>query len=162
MIRHIRPLLMLGAAVLVAASPAMAGQAKPATPATPATPASQERPRLIAPVRGEVELGHTRPTSRREGNMVVTTFKVMNLASGAVAGLKVDEFWYDRNRQLVGGAPSFRYRRPLQPGEIIDIELRTPAKPEMFQPQWKFEHANGTVKPTLMTEAQMKARGAKG
>ena len=145
----------LAGAVLLATG-LTADQAKPAAPPTPAAPAAA--PRLIAPVRGDVELGHTRPVSRRDGNMVVTTLKVKNLAKGAIAGLKVDEFWYDKNRQLVAGAPSFRYRKPLQPGEVIDVELRTPVNPAMSQPQWKFEHANGTIRPKLLTEAQIRAK----
>ena len=28
--------------------------------------------------------------------MIVTTIKVKNLAAGPIAGLKVDEFWYDK------------------------------------------------------------------
>ncbi len=28
--------------------------------------------------------------------MIVTTIKIKNLSQGAIAGLKVDEFWYDK------------------------------------------------------------------
>ena len=130
----------------------------PAVAATPALASSQRpddegetaRPKLIAPVRGEVELGHTRPVSKRDGNMVVTTIRVKNLAKGAIAGLKVDEYWYDKAGNPVAGAPSFRYRKPLMPGEVIDVILKTPVNPAMNQPQWKFEHANGKIKPVLM------------
>jgi hypothetical protein len=129
-----------------------------AAPATAQTAPAAAPPKLISPVRGQAEIGFTQPKARREGNMVITTFKVMNLASGPIAGLKVDEFWYDKNQVLVGGAPSFRYRKPLMQKEIIDVELKTPVNPTMTQPQWKFEHANGAIKTTRLTEAEMKAR----
>jgi hypothetical protein len=147
--RHRRHLAVLaGLALFAGAVAPVIAQAPPA-----AAP-----PKLISPVRGQAEIGFTQPKPRREGNMVITTFKIMNLANGPIAGLKVDEFWYDKNQQLVGGAPSFRYRKPLMQNEIIDIELKTPVNPSMTQPQWKFEHANGAIKTTPLTEAQMKAR----
>jgi hypothetical protein len=147
-------LLALAGAVLLVAGVA-AEQTKPAVTPTPAPQRPNDegapsRPKLIAPVRGEVELGHTRPVSKRDGNMVVTTIRVKNLASGAIAGLKVDEFWYDKSGNPVAGSPSFRYRKPLMPGEVIDVVLKTPVNPAMNQPQWKFEHANGKIKPVLM------------
>ena len=130
-----------------------------AAPATAQTAPAAAPPKVISPVRGQAEIGFTQPKARRDGNMVITTFKVMNLASGPIAGLKVDEFWYDKNRQLVGGAPSFRYRKPLMQNEIIDVELKTPVNPAMSQPQWKFEHANGAIKTTKMTDGEMKQKG---
>ncbi len=142
-------LLALAGAVLLVAG-VSAEQTKPAVTPTPAQGDAAARPKLIAPVRGEVELGHTRPDTKRDGNMIVTTIRVKNLANGAIAGLKVDEFWYDKAGNPVAGAPSFRYRKPLLPGEVIDVVLRTPANPAMNQPQWKFEHANGKIKTVLM------------
>ena len=147
-------ILALAGAVLLVAGVA-ADQTKPDVKPAPAAQRPNDegdaaRPKLIAPARGEVELGHTRPVSKRDGNMVVTTIRVKNLAKGAIAGLKVDEFWYDKAGNPVAGAPSFRYRKPLMPGEVIDVILKTPVNPAMNQPQWKFEHANGKIKPVLM------------
>src|SRR5918999_5992734 len=115
-------LALAGAVLLVAAvgaeqaKPAVTPKAAPQRPsdegAAPAAPT-----KLIAPARGEVELGHTRPVPAREGNMVVTRIKVKNLANAAIAGLKVDELWYDKSGNPVAGSPSFRYRKPLMPGE---------------------------------------------
>jgi hypothetical protein len=147
-------ILALAGAVLLVVGVA-AEQTKPAVtpapaPQRPSDEGETARPKLIAPARGEVELGHTKPVSKRDGNMVVTTIRVKNLANGAIAGLKVDEFWYDKSGNPVAGAPSFRYRKPLMPGEVIDVVLKTPVNPAMNQPQWKFEHANGKIKPVLM------------
>ena len=148
-----RTFLTISGVVLLLAA-AAAEQAKPAV-APPASttkrPSDEGAPaKLVAPARGEVELGYTKPVSKNDGKFVTTTIKVKNLAQGAIAGLKVDEFWYDKAGNPVTGAPSFRLRKPLQPGEVIEVVLKTPVNPKMNQPQWKFEHANGKVKTTLL------------
>lgn len=106
--------------------------------------------KLISPVRGEAELGYLKPVTKREGNMIVTTIKVKNLAAGPIAGLKVDEFWYDKAGEPVTGAQPFRYRKALMPGEVIDVVLKVPTNPKMDRNQYKFEHANGSIKTKLL------------
>ena len=139
---------MTGGALIV--SGAAADQAKPAAkPAAPAPQAAAAPARLAPPVRGQAELGYTKPVSKRSGNEIVTTIKVKNLAKGSIAGLKVDEFWYDKGGDPVTG-DTFRYRKPLQPGEVIEVTLRTPVNPKMDRNQYKFEHLNGTIKTTLL------------
>lgn len=138
MTRYICTVVALTGAVLLAGSTASAQ-----APAAPGT-------KLISPVRGQAELGYTKPVSKREGNMIVTTIKVKNMSSGIIAGLKVDEFWYDKAGEPVTGAQPFRYRKPLQPGEVIEVVLRVPTNPKMDRNQYKFEHANGTIKTTLL------------
>jgi hypothetical protein len=150
-----RTLLALAGAVLLVTG-ASAQQPKPAAPVAP-NPAPV-RPndeaaaptRLVAPVRGRAELGYTKPVSKREGNLIVTTIKVKNLAQGAIAGLKVDEFWYDKAGEPVTGSQPFRHRKPLQPGEVIDVVLKVPSHPRMDRNTYKFEHANGEIKTTLL------------
>ena len=39
------------------------------------------------------------------------------------------------------------------PGEVIDVVLRVPTNPKMSSNQYKFEHANGTIKATRLAEA---------
>ena len=111
---------------------------------------AQTATKLISPVRGEAELGYLRPVTKREGNMIVTTIKVKNLAAGPIAGLKVDEFWYDKGGEPVTGAQPFRYRKALMPGEVIDVVLRVPTNPKMDRNQYKFEHSNGSIKTKLL------------
>jgi hypothetical protein len=106
--------------------------------------------KLISPVRGEAELGYLKPVTKREGNMIVTTIKVKNLAAGPIAGLKVDEFWYDKAGEPVTGAQPFRYKKALMPGEVIDVVLKVPTNPKMDRNQYKFEHSNGTIKTKLL------------
>jgi hypothetical protein len=149
---HKQTFLALAGALLLTAG-ATAEQAKPSAPATAAPRPNDEAGapvKLVAPVRGVAQLGHTKPQTRREGNMIVTTIKVKNLAQGAIAGLKVDEFWYDAAGEPVTGAQTFRHRKPLQPGEVIEVVLKVPSHPKMNRNQYKFAHANGDIKPTLM------------
>jgi hypothetical protein len=151
--RHMHSMLALAGAFALVVS-AAAEQAKPATPATPATPAAQGAPRkLVAPVRGEAPLGYTKPVVKAgkiEGkDFIITTIQVKNLAQGSIAGLKVDEFWYDRAGDPVTG-DTFRHPKPLQPGEIITVTLETPRNPKMDRNQYNFSHANGTIKAQLL------------
>ena len=113
-------------------------------------PAATSGSKLISPVRGQAEIGYLTPVSKREGGMVVTTIKIKNMASAPIAGLKVDEFWYDKAGEPVTGAQPFRYRKPLMPGEVIDVVLKVPTNPKMSSNQYKFEHANGTIKATRL------------
>jgi len=144
-------LLALGAAVLLATS-ALAGQAKPAAkPASPAAaPAAQVR--YVPPIRGEAVVNMSKPVTKRLKDEIITTFKVQNPSTtGSIAGLKVSEFWYDAGGNPVSG-DEFRYRKPLMPGEVIDVELRSPINPKMKNSQYKFEQANGAVKPKVVAK----------
>ena len=147
-------LTIIGVVLLLAG--AAAEQAKPVAPPANATkrpndegaPATQAR--LVAPVRGQAELGYTKPVTKNDGKFITTTIKVKNLASGAIAGLKVDEFWYDKDGNPVSGSQPFRYRKPLQPNEVIEIEFKTPRDAKMSSNQYQFSHANGTIKTQLV------------
>jgi hypothetical protein len=147
-------LLVLLAGVTLVATVASAEQAKPAVspPASTTQKPNDESAtkKLVPPVRGEATIGYLKPVSKREGNMIVTTIKIKNLSNGAIAGLKVDEFWYDKAGDPVTGSQPFRWRKPLQPGEVIDVVLKVPTNPKMDRNQYKFEHANGTIKTQLL------------
>jgi hypothetical protein len=148
-------LTLVGVALL--ASGIAAEQAKPAVAPPAATtkgPNDEGAPpalgKLVAPVRGEAELGYTKPAVKNDGKFITTTMKVKNMSSGAIAGLKIDEFWYDKDGNPVTGSQPFRYRKPLQPGEVIEVVLKVPINKAMNRNQYKFEHANGKIKPTLL------------
>jgi hypothetical protein len=149
-------LTLVGVALLAAGM--AAGQAKPnvAPPAATAQKPNDEGAapapggKLVAPVRGEAELGYTKPAVKNDGKFITTTMKVKNLSKGAIAGLKIDEFWYDKDGNPVTGSQPFRYRKPLQPGEVIEVVLKVPINKAMNRNQYKFEHANGKIKPTLL------------
>jgi hypothetical protein len=111
------------------------------------------RPKLVSPVRGAAELGYTNAARKREGNLVIATFKVKNLAAAPIAGLRIEEFWYDKGGEIVGGSEPFRYRKPLMPGEVIEITMKVQPNPKMQRSQMKFSHGDGkndTIKPKLM------------
>jgi hypothetical protein len=146
-------LLTVAGALAVATGSAAAQAGKPA--AAPAQGAPAERPRLVAPVRGVAQIGYTKPMVKRGKvggkDFVITTMQIKNMAAGPIAGLKVDDFWYDK-----GGNPlpsdSYRHPRPLQPNEVITVTLETPADPRMNRNQWQFSHANGEIKPVLVAK----------
>jgi hypothetical protein len=154
--RHIRSMLALAGAFLLVAG-AAAGQtgqgAKPAPAAPAAGQAPTAKPRLVPPVRGEAPLGYTKPVVKAgkvEGkDFIITTIRVKNLSQGSIAGLKVDEFWYDKAGDPVTG-DTFRHPKPLQPGEVITVTLETPRNPKMDRNQYNFSHANGTIKAQLL------------
>lgn len=112
------------------------------------------RPRLATPVRGIAQLGYTAPVVKNgtiDGReFVITTIQVKNMAAGSIAGLRVDEFWYDREGNAITGA-NFRHPTPLQPGEEITVTLETPRNPQMDRNQYSFTHANGDILASLQT-----------
>lgn len=123
--------------------PAATEPAKPAPP--PAASAT-----FVPAIRGLAEVELTKPVTKRVGNEIVTTIKVKNTSTtNSIAGLKVDEFWYDKAGAPVTG-DTFRHRNPLQPGEIVEVTLRTPVNPKMDRNQYQFVHANGDIKTTVV------------
>jgi hypothetical protein len=136
-----RTLMAIAAAALmtVAAPALVAGQA-------PAT-----TPRLTPALRGEAQIAMTNPVVKREGSNIITTFKVKNLSKQPIAGLKLEEYWYDAKGSVVGG-DTFRNPKPLQPDEIIDVKLTDPSTGKEQRNNYKFSHANGTVKPTKVAK----------
>ena len=97
----------------------------------------------------------TKPATRVVGNEVVTTFVVRNPATtGAIAGLKVEENWYDKGGNPVTG-DTYRHKQPLKAGEIISITLRTPRNPAMNSNQYQFSHGNGTIKTNIVPKLEV-------
>ena len=127
-------------------APAAAQTPPPSAPQTPpAAPA-----KFVPPIRGDAELGVLRPVTKRAGKEIVTVIKVKNLSTtGSIAGLKLDEYWYDKGGSPVTG-DTYRHRKPLMPGEVLEITLRTPVDPRMHQNQYNFSHANGNIKSKTM------------
>lgn len=159
------PLLALAGALLIAT--AASAQTKKAaakaatTPAAPGVcavlmtasqPAAQPAAtpaRLAPPVRGDAKVNITKPSVKREGEFVVTTLKVKNVMDGSIAGLKIDDSWYDKKGDPVTGSQC-RYTKPLRPGEVLEITLKTPANKQMDRNQYLFSQANGAIKPTTV------------
>ncbi len=106
---------------------------------------------LVATIRGPGQVGYLQPISRRQRNEMVTTFRVQNTSTNALAGFTVDEFWYDRAGDTVAGG-SFRMPKPFLPGQIIEIEIRIPRDRRMARNNYEFSHKNGVIETTLFEE----------
>ncbi|MEE2638520.1 MAG: hypothetical protein VYE68_14960 [Acidobacteriota bacterium] len=106
---------------------------------------------LVATIRGPGQVGYLQPISRRDGGEMVTTFRIQNNSTGALAAFKVDEFWYDDNGDTVTGG-SFRMPRPFLQGDIIEVLLRIPRDGRMARSNYEFSHKNGVIEATLFEE----------
>jgi hypothetical protein len=116
--------------------------------------ASAQERKLIPPIRGEATLDMTKPATKVSGNEVVTVITVRNPATtGAIAGLKVEENWYDKAGNPVAG-DLYRHARPLRAGEVVTITLRTPRSPAMNSNKYQFTHANGTIKANVVPKIE--------
>jgi hypothetical protein len=142
--------LMLGSGA-AAQAPKPAPAPKPATPA-PAAQAPAGKPRLSPPVRGIAQLGYTKPVVKPATiggkEFIVTTIRVKNMADGAIAGLRVEEFWYNKAGDAITG-DEYRHPRPIQPGEVVTVTLETPRSAGMDRNQYSFKHANGDIRASL-------------
>ena len=112
--------------------------------------ASAQERKLIPPIRGEATLDMTKPATKLSGTEVVTVIIIRNPATtGAIAGLKVEENWYDKAGNPVAG-DLYRHPRPLRSGEVVTITLRTPRSPAMNSNKYQFSHTNGTIKANVV------------
>lgn len=150
-------LVLAGVVVLVAglsAGQAATGAQRPNDePAAGAQPAAPRR--LVSAVRGEAPMLYMSP-SVKAGKVggkdyIITTMQIKNVANGAIAGLIVEEFWYNKAGTVVTGS-NYRHTKPIQPNEVVTVTLQTPRNAGMDSNQLKFKHANGDVKMTKATK----------
>jgi hypothetical protein len=109
--------------------------------------AQTEQKRLVPPIRGEATIEYIGPNTNVVKDEVVTKFRIRNASTGSIALLTLSETWYDKAGNALGGDTQ-RWKKPLQPGEVIEVELRTPKNPRFFSNQYQFTHANGKIKAT--------------
>jgi hypothetical protein len=126
------------------ASAAFAQAANPAASTSAAAQAPAARAKWVAPIKGVATIEVIRSNPKQVGKEVWTVLKIKNTSAGAIALLRADEYWYDTSRKMVTGDTQ-RWRQPLNPGEIIEITMKSPAKPNLTQSQINFAHANGTI-----------------
>ncbi|MBP1605782.1 MAG: hypothetical protein H6Q08_1156 [Acidobacteria bacterium] len=129
------------------AAPGLAAQAPAQAPAQEQKP----KPRFVQPVKGVADVGFLKPVVKVDKGEVVTTIKIKNLSTAAIAGLKIDEYWYDKAGNMLPG-DSKRLRQPLLPGEVVTVELRTPKNPKMDRNSYQFTHAYGQVKTKVLNK----------
>jgi hypothetical protein len=135
-------------AVVLSSSLAFA-QATQAAPTTPAKPVPTGG--WMKPHKGTATIEVLRGPSKQVGKEMVTVLKVKNTTAGAIALLKVDEYWYDKANKGVSGDTQ-AVRKPIGPGEIAEITCKSPWTATMVQSQYIFTHANGDVKATSVKQ----------
>ena len=129
--------------------PAEAAASEEAPPARSAPPRRRSRTPRARPVRGVANIQILAPETRVEGDEVISTVHIRNVSRGSITRLTVSEFWYDEEGNATPGT-SRTHRSPLQPNEIIEIELRTRKNERFYQNQFEFSHANGEVKAMVV------------
>jgi hypothetical protein len=137
---------------ILAAALAGASLAGPVLAQTP--PAPDLKPilagrKFTAPIRGQANVDYTKPTTRRDKDMVVTKIVVRNASDAPIPRLAIDETWYDKGGALVTGGKGV-INGLLQPGEVKAVQIITPYNVKMAANNFSFAHANGTIKPTLV------------
>jgi len=110
--------------------------------------------KLVAPVRGNAKVEITKPDTKVTAKEIVTTFRLRNIEAAPIAGLKVEENWYDKSGNPVMG-DTFRNPKPLQPGEVVTITFKTPRTPTMQRNQYLFTHANGIIKQQVVPKIEV-------
>jgi hypothetical protein len=127
-------------------------QAKPAsttgTAGPPAAPA-----KWVPPVKGEATVEFTQAKAQRVKGEIVTAMKVKNTSKGSIALLSVEEVWYNTKREIATNG-GYRHRALLNPGEVVEFQIKSVEKPDLYTNMLLFKHANGTVKPTKVAKIQ--------
>jgi len=141
-----RARLAIAASLVVAsaATTAVLAQAPQAPPMTSVLAGKKFTP----PFKGQAEVDYTKPVTKRDKDMVVTTIMVKNNAPAPLLRLTVDETWYDASGGLVTGGKGVINR--LESGEVGTIKIETPYNPKMKANNYNFSHANGQVKPHVV------------
>ena len=150
----------------VLCSPALAqtkaAQSKPAqAPATKAAPLPAATPAPAAPARfvktlkGTAAIDFIEGPGKTVGNDIVTVLKVKNMSPLAISLFKIDEYWYNKKREVVTG-DTYKNTKPFLPGEVLEVTLKAPKKPgeELYMSQYQFSHAGGDVKPNRVKKLE--------
>jgi hypothetical protein len=121
----------------------------PATKAAPAAvavvPAAPAR--FVKTMKGVATIDMIEGPSKKVGNDMVTVLKIKNTSALAISLFKIDEYWYNRKREVVTG-DTFKSLKPFLAGDVIEVTLKAPIKPDLYQSQYQFSHAGGDVKPS--------------
>ena len=104
-------------------------------------------------VKGTAAIGITQPATKVVGKEVVTTMKIKNMSKGPIAGLKVEEYWYDKGGDPSPGGSQL-LKEPLAAGAVVSVELRTPRTDKMDRNTYQFSHANGQVTVKVFAKLQ--------
>ena len=122
---------------------AQTAKASPAS-AQAGSPPPAAKARMATPVKGTAWVEVIQGQGKQIGGDIVTVSKVKNVSNGPIAGLRIDEYWYNQKLEQVTGDTQ-RVRAPIGPGEVIEVTTRSPAKPGLYKSTLMFTHANGKV-----------------
>ena len=128
--------------VATAAPSAVLAQTNPQAPPMTSVLAGKK---FNPPFKGQAEVDFTKPVTKRDKDMVVTTLQVKNNMNAPLLRLTIDETWYDKAGGLVTGGKGVVNR--IEPGEVATVKIETPFNAKMSANNYNFSHANGTVKP---------------
>jgi hypothetical protein len=123
---------------------AQTGKPTPATAAPATPPPAVAKARMAVPVKGTAYIEVIADQAKQVSGEIVQKLKVKNVSNAPIAGLRVDQYWFSKTGQQVTGDTQ-RVRAPIAPGEIVDVELKSPTKPDVFNNRTMFSHANGKV-----------------
>ena len=130
----------------LAFAPGAFAQAARATPASTQTapPPTVAKARMASPVKGTAYVEVIQGQGKKIGGDIVTVSKVKNVSNGPIAGLRIDEYWYNQKLVQVTGDTQ-RVRAPIAPGEVVEVTTRSPVKPDLYKSTLMLNHANGKV-----------------
>jgi len=131
------------------AGPALAEQATQAPPMQSVLAGKKFTP----PLKGQAEVEFTKPETKKEKDLVVTTFQVKNMSKAPIARLTVDVTWYDDKGTVVGGGKGV-INGLLQPDEVQTMRIESGYNPKMKSNNYNFSHPNGTVKPKQVAKLE--------
>ena len=135
--------VLIGCLAFAPGALAQAGKAAPATTASAPAP-EVAKARMAPPVKGTAYVEVIQGQGKTIGTDIVTVSKIKNVSNAPIAGLRVDEYWYNAKLVQVTGDTQ-RVRAPIAPGEIIEVTTKSPVKPDLYKSTLMFNHANGKV-----------------
>jgi hypothetical protein len=110
--------------------------------------------RLVTPIYGEANIQITKPATKVLGKEIITTLFVKNVDSAPIAGLIIDQYWYDTAGNALG-ADRYRHPKPLQPGEVIEVTIKTTREGNMSRNKLGFSHAHGAIKQKMVPKLEV-------
>ena len=126
-------------------------QAKPAVDKAPPPPPAPAK--FVPQVKGEGYVEFMQAKPQRVKGEIHTKIKLKNTSKGSLGLVSVEEIWYNTKREIASSG-IYRHRALLNPGEIIEFEIVSPDKPDLYTNMLMFKHAGGTIKPTKVTKLQ--------
>jgi hypothetical protein len=128
-----------------------AAPSKDATSAAAPAPVSDElmRARMKPPLKGTAAIEFIANKPKIAKGEVQGLIKVKNVDTAPIVGLKIDEYFYSKGKEV--SACTARQRSPIAPGEIVEIAITCPnPKEAVDNNNLVFTHVNGKVQPKLV------------